>query len=88
MPQNQFFKQMLDFNKATFQSTFNTISMMQDQAQQFSSQLLEKAPWIPQEGKKATSDLGMAFKKGRDDFKKVVDENFEKMEQFFSTEPK
>ncbi|MGD8540953.1 MAG: hypothetical protein PVI27_13490 [Desulfobacteraceae bacterium] len=84
MDQKQILKQMIDFNKATFDNTFNAMVMLQEQAERAANTLLEQANWLPEDGKKAINEWVKAYKKGREDFKKVVDENFQKVESFFS----
>ena len=84
MDQKQILKQMIDFNKATFDNTFNAMMMLQEQAERAANTLMEQANWLPEDGKKAINEWVKAYKKGREDFKKVVDENFQKVESFFS----
>ncbi|MGB8719743.1 MAG: hypothetical protein WCD46_10580 [Desulfobacterales bacterium] len=84
MDQKQILKQMIDFNKATFDNTFNAMVMLQEQAERAANTLMEQANWLPEDGKKAINEWVKAYKKGREDFKKVVDENFQKVESFFS----
>jgi hypothetical protein len=84
MDQKQILKQMIDFNKATFDNTFNAMVMLQEQAERAANTLLEQANWLPEDGNKAINEWVKAYKKGREDFKKVVDENFQKVESFFS----
>jgi uncharacterized coiled-coil DUF342 family protein len=84
MDQKQILKQMIDFNKATFDNTFNAIVMLQEQAERAANTLLEQANWLPEDGKKAINEWVKAYKKGREDYKKVVDENFQKVESFFA----
>jgi hypothetical protein len=43
---------------------------------------------MPEEGKKVLSEWVKAYKKGRDDFKKVVDQNFKNAEAFFEVSEK
>jgi polyhydroxyalkanoate synthesis regulator phasin len=78
-------KQMIDFQKTTFDNTFSAMVMMQEQTERMANTLLEQAAWMPEEGKKAVSDWVKAYKKGREDFKKAVDENFKKVEDFFTS---
>ena len=78
-------KQMIDFQKTTFDNTFSAMVMMQEQTERMANTLLEQAAWMPEEGKKAVSDWVKAYKKGREDFKKSVDENFKKVEDFFTS---
>lgn len=83
MDQKQVLKQMIDFNRAAFNNTFNAFVMLQDQAESMSNTLLTQATGLPQEGKKAIEELVKNCKTGRDTFKKTVDESFNKVEGFF-----
>lgn len=80
MDQKQIFKQMIDFNKALFENTFNSMASLQEQAETLGSMFIEQAPWIPGEGKKVVNDWVGACKKGRENFKKAVDDGFKKAE--------
>ena len=84
MDQKAIFKQMVDFNKATFDNSFNAMGMVQEQAERMLNMSLEQATWLPEEGKKVIDEWIKAYKKGREDFKKIVDENFAKVEAFFA----
>ena len=84
MNQEKMTKQILDFNKTTFDNTFNAMVLLQEQTEKVVSSLMEQATWIPAEGKKAMNDWVDTFKKGRGEFKKVVDESFGKVEACFS----
>ena len=77
-------KQMIDFQKATFDNTFSAMVMLHEQTERVANTLIDQATWMPTEGKKAINDWIKAYKKGREDFKKIVDENFEKVEDFFN----
>ena len=81
----QIAKQMIDFQKTTFDNTFSAMVMLQEQTERMANTLLEQATWMPAEGKKAINDWVKAYKKGREDFKKTVDENFKKVENFFAS---
>jgi hypothetical protein len=82
MDPNKLMKQMVDFNKATFDNTFNAITMLQDQMERMSSMFLEQTPALPEEGKKAVKEWLKAYKTGREEFKKAVDEGYKKLEGF------
>ena len=84
MDQKAIFKQMVDFNKATFNNSFNAMGMVQEQAERMLNMSLEQATWLPEEGKKVIDEWIKAYKKGREDFKKIVDENFARVEAFFA----
>jgi hypothetical protein len=78
-------KQMIDFQKTTFDNTFSAMIMMQEQTERMANTLIEQAAWMPEEGKQVINDWVKAYKKGREDFKKAVDENFKKVEDFFAS---
>ncbi len=85
MDSSKIAKQMIDFQKTTFDNTFNAMALLQEQAESMASTILDQATWMPEEGIKAVNDWLNAYKKGREDFKKGVDENFTKVEDFFNT---
>jgi hypothetical protein len=84
MDQKQLFKQMLDFQKTTFDNSFNAMVLLQEQTEKASVTLLDQATWLPEEGRKAIDEWIAAYKKGREEYKKLVDENFSKVEDFFA----
>jgi polyhydroxyalkanoate synthesis regulator phasin len=81
-------KQMLDFHKATFDNTFNAMVMLQDQTEKMVNAFLDQATWLPEEGKRVIDEWLSAYKKGREDFRSMVDENFKKVDDFFATTEK
>ena len=83
MDQKQLFKQMFDFNKAAFDNTFKAMVMLQEQTERMTGTMLEQATWLPAEGRKVITDWVEAYKKGRENFKKIVDDNFQKVEEYF-----
>lgn len=83
MDQKQVFKQMVDFNKGAFNNAFNAMVMVQDQNETLANTMLNQANWMPEEGKKAVHEWVETFKKGREEYKKTVDEAFKKVEEFF-----
>jgi hypothetical protein len=77
-------KQMIDFNKASFDNTFNAMVLLQEQAEKMVNTFMEQATSLPGEGKKALNEWVETVKKGREDFKKVVDQGFGKVEDYFA----
>ena len=77
-------KQIIDFNKATFDNGFNAMVMLQEQMEKTQSSFLEQAAWFPAEGRKALGEWVATCKKGRENFKTVVDEGFTKVESYFA----
>lgn len=84
MDQKQIFKQMIDFQKAAFDNTFNAMVMLQEQTERMADSLLDQATWLPEEGRKVINEWVAAYKNGRETFKKTVDENFKKVEDFLA----
>lgn len=83
MIQNPMFKQVIDFQKTTFQNSFDAMVMLQDQGEKSMEMILNQTPWLPNEGKKAFTGWVDMFKKGRDQFKQTVELNFSKLETSF-----
>lgn len=84
MEQKELLKQMIEFNKTTFDNAFNTIVMMQNQTEQMVSSFMSQSSWLPEEGKKALNEWVNAYKKARDDFKKAIDESYKRVEDYFA----
>jgi len=84
MEPKQFAKQMIQFNKAAFDNTFNAMTVLQEQTEKMVNSFMEQSAWMPAEGKKAVFDWLKAYKRGRDDFKAAVDDNYRKVEEFFA----
>ena len=82
MDQKTIFKQMVDFNKGAFNNAFTAMVMVQDQNETLANTMLNQATWMPEEGKKAVREWVETFKKGREEYKKTVDEAFKKVEDF------
>ena len=58
--------------------------MVQEQMERTVGTFMEKATWLPDEGKKLLNEWMASYKKGREDFKKTVDESYKKLEDYFS----
>ena len=84
MDQKQLFKQIVDFQKATFDNSFNALTKLQEQGEKMVDMFTTQASWLPEEGKKVISDWVQAYKKGRDDFKTTVESNFDKVKEYFN----
>lgn len=88
MEQKQMAKQIMDFNKKAFDNSFSAMSALQDQTEKLVFNILDKAAWFPEEGKKVINDWVISYKKGRDDFKASADESYKKVADFFAQEEK
>ena len=79
----QMLKQMIDFNKATFDNVFNTMSMLQGQMESIINTFVDQSTGTTEEGKKAAKEWAAIYKKGFEDFKRSVDDNYKKVDSFF-----
>ncbi len=76
-------KQMIQFNKSTFDNAFKNLGLLQQQMEQTMNLYIDQAGGLSDEGKKAAKDWTAMYKKGFDDYKKLIDENFSKLDAFF-----
>jgi hypothetical protein len=83
MDNQQITGKMLEFNKSVFDSTFKTINAIQDQSANMLISFIDKATWLPDDGKKTIADWISTYKKGRDDFKAAADDKYEKVANYF-----
>jgi len=88
MNQNQLLKQMIDFNRTSFETTFNTMTMFQEQAEKAANASMDKATWLPGEGRSIVDEWIKACRNGREKFKDSMIENFKRVEAFFANFPK
>lgn len=77
-------RQIIDFNKATFDNTFDAVTILQSHSEKMVNIFLEKATFFPEEGKKAITEWIESYKKGRNDYKAVVEEGFKSVENWFA----
>jgi uncharacterized coiled-coil DUF342 family protein len=79
------FKQMVEFNKTLLDNSFSAMVTLQEQTERMVKVMLEQATWLPAEGTKAINEWVNSYKKGRDDFKTLVDKSFKNVEDFFAS---
>ncbi|NPU86484.1 MAG: hypothetical protein HPY65_18560 [Syntrophaceae bacterium] len=85
MEQERIVKQIIGFYKTTFDSSFNAMTILQEQSEKMMQTALDQSPWIPEEGRKIVGEWMKAYRQGRDDFRSAVDESYGKVESFFSS---
>ncbi len=79
----QIAKQMFNFNKSAFDSSFNAMTMVYEQNEKMMETFLAQATWLPAEGKKAIETWLAAYLDGCNDLKKIVDGNYARVEAYF-----
>ena len=82
MDQKTMVKQTLEFQKSTWDSMYQGMVALQDQAEKTVGFFLDRVPWIPEEGKRIVQEWGNMYKKGREDLKRGVDDGDDKMESY------
>ncbi len=83
MDQARVAKQLMDFQKATFDNMLGNMILYWDQAERVSMTWIDQAAWLPEEGRKAILDWVKGNKKGIEQFKQVVDDGYNRMEKWF-----
>jgi len=86
MDNKQIARQMIQFNKTAFDTSFSTLSMIYEQNQKMVETFLAKTPGIPDDGKKVIQDWMSSYRNGCNDFKKLVDDNYAKVTEYFDKE--
>jgi hypothetical protein len=84
MEQFNAIKQMVQFNKSAFDQGYNAMDRLREQNEKMTNSFLDQAAWLPEEGKKAVNEWMQLYKKGCDDFKKTVDQNYKNVENLFA----
>lgn len=84
MDQKQIVRQMLEFNRTAFDNSFKVLVFFQNQIEQHFLRFLEKANWMPEEGKKIINEWTNAYKKNYENFKTYTDENYKKVADYFA----
>lgn len=79
-------KQLFDYNKAAFESGYNTIFMMQEQSTKALDNMLQQNPWLPAQTKSFMNEWMNIYKKVINDFKEAVDQNYSRMEEYLGSE--
>ncbi|MDD3581402.1 MAG: hypothetical protein PHW74_10315 [Desulfobacca sp.] len=80
MDQKQIVKQLVNFQKTTFDQTFNALTMLQEQTERVTELFWDNTLRLPQESRKAMTDWLKPFKQGCEDYKKLVDTGFKNVE--------
>ncbi len=84
MEPTAFVKQIIDFQKMTMGNALDTLFMVQDQTERMTGAIIEKSMEIPEEGQKMIPEWSKAFKKGRQEYRKAIDDSLDLMGSYFS----
>ncbi|WDP91861.1 MAG: hypothetical protein HUN04_19965 [Desulfobacter sp.] len=76
-------KQMISFQKTVFDNSFNALAVVQDQTETMIKTFMGQFPMVTEESKKQLDETLEYTRKARDEFKKSVDEGYERIESLF-----
>lgn len=82
MENKEIMKQMMELNKTSFENSFNMLVTIQDQMEKMVNNFVDMSPWFPSEGKKAFVNMMSMCKKSREEFKKILDDGYKKIEEY------
>jgi hypothetical protein len=74
-------KQMIGFQKAMFENTYTVMTVIQDYSGNMMHGYLKQFPWITEETRKPLADSIEFLKTARNDYKKAVEQGFERWEE-------
>ncbi len=84
MENKELVKQIVALHKASFDNSYNMLVTLQEQMEKMMNSFVDQAPWLPEEGKKVITNLVGTYKKGREDFRKVVNDGYKKVEDYLA----
>jgi hypothetical protein len=88
MENKEIMRQIMDLHKAALDNSFSAMVMFHDQAEKLLKTFIDKTPGMGDEGRKVMNQWLDVYKKGREDFKKAMDEGHAKIEAFLDSDPK
>jgi hypothetical protein len=74
-------KQMIAYQKAAVDQTFQGMTIVLDYSETVMNTALKQFPWVTEEARKPLNDSMDVLKKTRDEYKKVIDQGFAKLEE-------
>lgn len=76
-------QEMIAFHKIAYDNAISRMNTLHEQTEKLINKFWQKSPMFPEEGKKAISDWMTAYKNGYENYKISMDENFQKVENYF-----
>ena len=81
MDQLQALKQMIQMNRMAFNNSFNMLMSGFEQNKLMFDTYLAQTANLPTEGRKAIEDWMKSYKKGCDDFKRMIDASYDAVDE-------
>ena len=73
---------VVDFQKTTMGNAIDVIGKVQDQSGKMLHEIIQKASWVPGEGREVVDEWNRTIKKGREDFRRTTDKSFDLVAQY------
>ncbi len=81
MEYSQIPTKFVDFQKMSFDSLYSAVSLVQDQVASTMDMMINRAPWIPEDGRTMMQRWMDIYKDERNRFKSYVDISFSALEK-------
>ena len=81
MEYNQITKSVIDFQKKSFDSLYDTMAQAQSQAISTMDMMLNQAAWMPEDGRSAIQSWMNVCQEERNRFKSYIDKGFTALEK-------
>jgi hypothetical protein len=88
MEYTQITKQVMDFQKMSFDTWYSAVAMMQHQAVSAMDLMLDQSSWLPEDGRQAIRQWINACKQEGGRFKSYVDDSFAGFEKYLNESQK
>lgn len=82
MEYNRMAKEIVNFQRHSFENLYNAVSMLQDQTTSTMDMMLDQAGWVPEESRQPIHEWINVLQRERDRFKSYVNEGFDGLEKF------
>ena len=87
MEANHFTKQVIDFQKQSFDNLQSIWDFTQQQASETIDKMLDQALWVPPAGRQALENWRSSMAEGRKQFSAYVDQSFDMCEKMLNVNP-
>ncbi len=81
-------KDVLSFMKSSFDTTFDNMVKIQDLNSKMFKDMIGKGKEVQEDGVKMVDDFVENAKKGRDEYRRLMEDGFQKIEDMFKGEKK
>jgi len=78
-------KQIIDFQKSTFETVYGAMTRIQNQMESTTTNLLKRSSIVPEEGIKAIDAWSSVIKQGQSDVKKLIVDGFDAWESLLTS---